>query len=96
MDAEILNELWEVIKDRRENPKEDSYTNKLLSDEALIFSKLEEELGEIEQSAKEGCCGGGKDSLEWECADFLYHLMVLCAAKGIEFDLVLDQLRQRR
>ena len=96
METEILEELWDVIKDRKENPKESSYTNKLLGNEAMIIRKLREELAEIEQSAKDGCCGGGKDSLEWEAADFIYHLMVLLAAKNAEFDDVLKELKSRR
>jgi phosphoribosyl-ATP pyrophosphohydrolase/phosphoribosyl-AMP cyclohydrolase len=96
MESDIIEELWAVIKDRKENPKEGSYTNKLLNNEAMIFRKLEEELAEIEQAAKDGCCGGGKDSLQWESADFIYHLLVLIAAKGVELDDVLKELKSRR
>jgi phosphoribosyl-ATP pyrophosphohydrolase len=96
MDTSIIPELWSVIIDRRGNPRKDSYTNRLLEDESLIFKKLEEELGEIEQAAKDGCCGGGKDSLQWEAADLLYHLLVLLAAKGVELDDVLKELKRRR
>lgn len=96
MDTEILEELWKVIKDRKANPREGSYTNKLLNDEALIFKKLEEELGEVETAAKENSTGSTKDSLEWESADLIYHLMVLLAAKNAEFDDVLKELKRRR
>ena len=96
METDIIEELWAVIEDRKANPKEGSYTNNLMQDESLIFAKLEEELGEIEQSAKDGCCGGGKDSLQWEAADFIYHLLVLLSAKGVELDDVLKELKSRR
>lgn len=96
METDIIEELWAVIQDRRSNPKEGSYTNKLMQDESFIFKKLEEELAEIEQSAKDGCCGGGKDSLQWEAADFIYHLLVLLSAKGVELDDVLKELKSRR
>jgi phosphoribosyl-ATP pyrophosphohydrolase len=96
MDLEIIEEVWQVIQDRKANPKKDSYTNRLLNDESLVFKKLEEELGELEQSAKSGCCGGGKDSIEWETADILYHLLVLLASKGVELEDVLAELRRRR
>lgn len=96
MDLDIIKELWSVIQDRKVNPKEGSYTNKLLLDEDKIIEKLREELAEIEQSIKENKIRDGKDSLVWESSDFIYHLLVLLAAKGIDLDEVLKELRKRR
>ena len=96
METDIIEELWAVIQDRKVNPKEGSYTNKLLADEAYIFMKLDEELLEIKQAAKDDCCSGGKDSLQWEAADFLYHLLALLAAKDVELSDVLKELKSRR
>ncbi len=100
MDLGIIEELWAVIEGRKDNPKKGSYTNKLLADEKLIFKKLKEELSEIEEAAKKGHLrggkGDGKDSLVWEASDFIYHLLVLLAAKGVELDEVLAELKRRR
>ena len=96
MDLDIIGELWQVIQDRKASPKEGSYTNKLLSDEGKIFEKLSEELSEIQEAVKEGRLSGEKDSLVWETSDFIYHLLVLLAAKGVELDDVLAELRRRR
>jgi len=97
MDLDIIEELWQVLQDRRASPKGGSYTNALLSDEEKIFEKLREELSEIEEAVKEDrISGSGKDSLVWETSDFLYHLLVLLVAKGVELDDVLAELRRRR
>lgn len=96
MDLEIIEELWEVIQDRKANPKKGSYTNKLLADEKLIFKKLKEELDEIDESIKSGNLGSEKDGAVWEVSDFIYHLLVLLAAKGIELDDVMRELKRRR
>jgi len=93
---EILEELWKVIEDRKVNPKPDSYTNQLLDDQDLIFEKLKEELQEIEEAVKANKLGSEKDGAVWEVSDFLYHLLVLLSATGIELDDVLKELKRRR
>ena len=47
-----LEELLEIIRERKNNPKISSYTNKLLSDKKLVIEKVEEELGELIESIK--------------------------------------------
>ena len=96
MDLEVIKEIWEVIQDRKDNPKEGSYTNLLLENEDAILEKLNEELGEVEEAARENKLGPEKDSLEWESADLIYHLLVLLAAKGVKLEDVLAELRKRR
>lgn len=94
---DIIEELWAVIEDRKANPQKGSYTNKLLKDEKEIFAKLKEELDEIEDAAKKGKIHGSeKDSLVWEASDFIYHLLVLLAAKGVDLDDVFKELKRRR
>ena len=39
-----LEELLKTIRDRKNNPKENSYTNKLLADKKLSVSKVKEEI----------------------------------------------------
>lgn len=93
---DLIEELWGVIKDRKVNPKEGSYTNQLFDDPDKIIEKLEEELEEIEGSIGKGNIRDGKDSLVWEASDFIYHLLVLLASKGVELDEVLAELKSRR
>jgi len=96
-DLDVIEELWSVIQDRKANPKKGSYTNELLNSEKKIFEKLREELGEIEEAAKAGRVSTSeKDSLAWEASDFIYHLLVLLAAKGVNIEDVLKELKRRR
>ncbi len=84
-----LNQLYEVILNRIENPKEDSYTSNILKDEALIKEKINEE-------AKEVLNYTDKSNLIWEIADLSYFLMVLMAKKGITPKDIENELWRRR
>jgi len=88
----IVNELQRVIQDRKANPKEGSYTNKLLTDEDKRLKKLVEEAAETVLAAK------GKDmqALTWEVADLIYHLMVVLEAAELPMEDVYRKLAERR
>lgn len=89
----IIQELYEVIMDRRENPAEGSYTNYLLSKGlGKICKKFGEEAIEVVISS----LNGEKKDIVYEIADLQYHLMVLMAEKGITPDDIYDELRSRR
>ena len=89
----IIDELFAVIEDRRENPKEGSYTNYLL-DKGIdkICKKVGEEAAEIIIAAK----NGDPDEISYESADFLYHLLVLLCERGLMPAKVFAQLEKRR
>jgi len=89
----IINELYEVIIDRKLNPVEGSYTNYLFSKGIdKICKKLGEEAVEVVISA----INGEKKDIIYEVADLEYHLLVLMAEKGITPDDIYDELRSRR
>jgi phosphoribosyl-ATP pyrophosphohydrolase len=89
----IIQELYEVIMDRRENPAEGSYTNYLFSKGlGKICKKFGEEAIEVVISS----LNGEKKDIVYEIADLQYHLMVLMAEKGITPDDIYDELRSRR
>jgi len=93
MGTEILDEVFTVIEDRRNNPKKGSYVSSLLAEgEAKVIGKFEEEAGELSVAAK----GDEKANTIHETADVVFHLMVLLAAKGIRIDEVMEELRRRR
>jgi phosphoribosyl-ATP pyrophosphohydrolase len=75
-----LADLFAVIEDRRDHPREDSYTNRLLvCGENKILKKINEEATEVIVAAK----SEGNERLISESADLLYHLFVLLASRGL-------------
>ena len=80
MAQQTLNELYEIIKNRKAQPKEGSYTNYLF-DKGLdkILKKVGEEATEVVIAAK----NEDPQELIYETADVLYHLLVLLAEKNI-------------
>ncbi len=93
MTTEILEEVFDVIKDRRDNPREDSYVSSLLDrGEEKVLSKVREESLELLEAAEEK----DSDEIVHESADLIFHVMVLLAAKDVEFEEVMEELRGRR
>lgn len=89
----VLDELYAVLKDRKENPKEGSYTNRLLdAGEDEILKKVGEEAVEVILAAK----GQGEKRLLEEIADLQYHLLVLLVEKNITLLQVEEELARRR
>lgn len=86
----VLKELEEVIRDRKERPREDSYTSKLFRrGTAEIHRKLGEEAIEVIVSSDD-------DNLVHEAGDLIYHLLVLLRKRGIELKDVMNELGRRR
>ena len=89
----ILEEDYNIIVDRKNNPKEGSYTNYLF-DKGIdkILKKCGEEASEIIIAAK----NEGSEELKYEIADFLYHMMVLMAECGLDWEDITRELANRR
>lgn len=92
IDKEVLNELYDVIKDRKENPMEGSYTNYLF-DKGIdkILKKVGEESTEVIIAAK----NENKNEFVGEICDVIYHLMVLIVEKNIELEDISEELNKR-
>lgn len=84
--------MYNDIVDRKNNPKEGSYTNELL-DKGLdeILKKLGEESTEIVIAAK----NSDKDDLKFEISDFMYNCMILMVEKNITWEEIANELAQR-
>ncbi len=89
----VFLDVYEVILDRRKNPKEGSYTNYLF-DKGIdkILKKCGEEATEIVIAAK----NPGAEELRYEIADYLYHLMVLMAQCGLDWEDITTELAHRK
>lgn len=76
----MLETLYKEALDRKENPKEGSYTNYLF-DKGLdkILKKVGEEATEVVIAAK----NADKDEIANETADVLYHLAVMLVETGV-------------
>ncbi len=88
-----LDELYQTIKSRQENPPIDSYTAKLFAaGDVEIAKKVGEEAMEvIVASYKES-----DERLASECADLIYHLLVLLASRNVEWRAVERELEKRK
>lgn len=90
-DASFLSNLENVVKDRKENPKEGSYTNYLFT-EGLdkILKKVGEEATETIIAAKTK-----KEDVIYEVSDLVYHLTVMLTELGISWDEIKTELEKR-
>lgn len=89
----VLNEEYDIIADRKKNPKEGSYTNYLF-DKGIdkILKKCGEEATEIVIAAK----NPEAEELKYEISDFLYHMMVLMVECGVDWNDITKELANRR
>jgi len=89
----IVQELYEVIEQRKENPTEGSYTSYLFEEGIdKILKKVGEESAEVIISSKNS---DNKETVG-EIADLFYHTLVLMVAKGIKIADVAKELETRR
>ena len=88
----MLHKLFEIIEDRKANPRAESYTAQLMgSGEDEILKKIGEEAMEVILAAK----GQGNQRLIEETSDLIYHTLVLLAARGLTLADVEDELAKR-
>ena len=89
---QIIKEVYEIIENRRNNPKEGSYTNYLLNEGVdKICKKIGEEATETVIAAK----NEDKDELIGEISDLAYHVLVLMLDKDIKVEEIERKLGER-
>jgi len=89
----VFEDVFQVIQERKEHPKEGSYTNYLFEKGIdKILKKVGEECTEIVIAAK----NPDTEEIKYEISDFLYHLMVLMAERGLEWKDITKELAERR
>jgi len=93
LDVEILDEIFRIVEDRRDNPKPTSYVSSLLAQGLdVILKKIGEEATELVVAAKDN----SQQAVIHEAADLMFHMLVLLACQRIPFQAVLNELKGRR
>ena len=89
----MLNTLENLIKlarERKTNPVEGSYTNKLLKDKSLSKAKVFEEIDELIEAIEENT------NKIHEAADVFYHLLMYLEANDVKIEEVMEELEKRK
>lgn len=89
---QVFESVYNTISDRKEHPKEGSYTNYLF-DKGIdkILKKVGEEATELVIAAK----NTNPEEVKYEMSDFLYHAMVLMVEKGVTWEDIVKELADR-
>ncbi|MDV3428525.1 MAG: bifunctional phosphoribosyl-AMP cyclohydrolase/phosphoribosyl-ATP diphosphatase HisIE [Bacillota bacterium] len=91
-DDSVLESVAAVIKNRKDNPIEGSYTNYLLTKGVdKICKKVGEESSEVIIAAK----NNSKEELTYEISDLVYHVLVLMEDRGVKIEDIKNELRKR-
>jgi len=86
----ILEDLILLARERKANPVNGSYTNKLLQDKSLAKEKVLEEINELIESVEEN------SNKIHEGADVFYHLMMYLEANDIKIEDIMNELSSRK
>ena len=86
----IFDSLIKLARERKNKPKEGSYTNKLLSDKSLSKAKVLEEINELIEAVEQDT------NKIHEAADVFYHLILYLEANDIKIEDVMAELAKRK
>jgi len=85
-----LETLFKLARERKNNPIEGSYTNKLLSDKSFSKEKVLEEIKELIEAVDKNT------NIVHEAADVFYHLIMYLEANDIKIEVVMEELNKRK
>ena len=86
----ILEDLVTLARERKSNPVEGSYTNKLLEDKSLAKEKVLEEINELIEAVEQDT------NKIHEAADVMYHFIMYLEKSGIKIEEVMNELIKRK
>ena len=86
----VLEDLFNLARARKQNPVDGSYTNKLLKDKNLIKAKVLEEINELIQSVEQN------SNKIHEAADVFYHLIIYLESNNIKIEDIMLELEKRK
>jgi len=93
IDNEIINELYQIIQDRKLNYQKDSYVCKLLANpEDLLPKKIGEEAAEVIIALKDK----EKSAIIYEVADLCFHTLVALGSCNISPQDIFKELKRRK
>ena len=85
-----LENLFNLVRERKKKPIDGSYTNKLLSDKSLSKAKILEEISELIEAVE-------KDANKvHEAADVFYHLILYLEVNNIKIEDIMSELDKRK
>jgi len=85
-----IENLFKLARERKINPVEGSYTNKLLSNKSLSKEKVLEEINELIVAVE------NDTNKIHEAADVFYHLIMYLEANEIKIEDVMEELNKRK
>ena len=85
-----LEDLVNIIRDRKSSPDDSSYTTKLLKDKSLSLEKVKEEVSELIEAIE------NNSNKVHEAADVLYHLLVYLEGNGVRIEDIMNELEKRK
>ena len=85
-----LENLIKLARERKTNPVEGSYTNKLLTDKSLSKAKVLEEIDELIEAIEKNT------NKIHEAADVFYHLLMYLEANDVKIEEVMEELEKRK
>ena len=85
-----LESLFNLARERKKNPVEGSYTNKLLSNKSLSKEKVLEEINELIEAVE------NDTNKIHEAADVFYHLIMYLEANDVKIEDVMNELNKRK
>ena len=85
-----LESLFKLARERKSNPVDGSYTNRLLSDKSLSKEKVLEEINELVDSVEKNT------NKIHEAADVFYHLIMYLEANDVKIEDVMEELNKRK
>jgi phosphoribosyl-ATP pyrophosphohydrolase/phosphoribosyl-AMP cyclohydrolase len=90
--GDILEQVYQVVLDRRDNPSQKSYVASLFAKGLdKILAKIGEEATETAVAGK----GGEREEVVYEIADLFFHVLVLLGYYDLPPERIYDELRRR-
>ena len=86
----VIEELISLARERKKNPVEGSYTNKLLKDKNLAKEKVLEEVQELIEAIEQN------SNKIHEAADVFYHLIMFLEANNVKIEDIIAELNKRK